>query len=473
MKLVTPVIMCGGAGTRLWPASRQTRPKQFITLMGELSLFQQTVQRVSRSDLFARPICITNDEYRFTVAEQLAELGVAADIVLEPCRRDSGPALCAAGHIAAARDEDAVLLATPADHFVPDDDAFAQTIKAGLGAAYEGYIVTFGIAPTHPHTGYGYIAPSSTEVGEDGVVRVDRFVEKPDAATAEKYLKEGFLWNSGNFLASAKTLVEEFETHAPNVAARTSEAVGAANTDLDFLRLEADAYAASDRISVDYAVMEKSARAAVLRSTFDWSDIGSWQAVWQNSAQDADGNALRGDSKVFGGRNNCVYSDSILTAVIGADDLAVVATRDAVLVAPKERAEEIKDFVAQLQSEQRPEATDHTKVFRPWGNYESIDRGKGYQVKRITVTPGGRLSLQSHRHRAEHWVVVSGTAIVTIGEERKTLNRNESVYVPIGAIHRLENMEAEPLELIEVQSGEYLGEDDIERYDDVYGRNVS
>ena len=473
MTLITPVIMCGGAGTRLWPASRQTRPKQFITLIGELSLFQQTVRRVSQPSVFAKPICITNDEYRFTVAEQLAELGVDADIVLEPCRRDSGPALCAAGHIAFDRDRDAVLLATPADHYIRDDEAFSATIGNGLGAAQEGLIVTFGIEPTHPNTGYGYIAPSSSQVGVSGVVRVDRFVEKPDAATAEQYLKDGFLWNSGNFLAKAATLVEEFETHAPNVAGRTLEAVKAANTDLDFLRLDADAYAASDRISVDYAVMEKSSHAAVLRATFDWSDIGSWDAVWQNSPRDGAGNSLRGDSKVFGGENNCVYSDSILTAVIGADDLTVVATRDAVLVAPRGHAEDIKQFVAQLQSEGRVEATDHTKVFRPWGNYESIDRGKGYQVKRITVVPGGRLSLQSHRHRAEHWVVVSGSAIVTIGEERKTLNRNESVYVPIGAVHRLENAEAEPLELIEVQSGEYLGEDDIERYDDVYGRDVS
>lgn len=423
--------------------------------------------------MFARPVCITNDEYRFTVAEQLAELGVDADIVLEPCRRDSGPALCAAGHIAAANDESAVVLATPADHFVHDNEAFAAAIKSGLGATEDGYIVTFGIKPTHPHTGYGYIAPSSHQVGSDGVVRVERFVEKPDTATAEQYFRDGYLWNSGNFLAKAVTVVEEFEAHAPNIATHTSKAVEAAHVDLDFQRLESEAYAKAERISIDFAVMEKSDRTAVLRSTFEWSDIGSWHAVWQNSPRDTAGNVLSGDSKVFGGENNCVFSDSVLTVVIGADNLAVVATRDAVLVAPKQYAEEIKELVSSLQEERRIEATDHTKVFRPWGNYESIDRGSGFQVKRITVNPGGRLSLQSHRHRAEHWVVVSGTAIVTIGEERKPLKRNESVYVPIGAVHRLENMEVEPLELIEVQSGDYLGEDDIERYDDVYGRRSS
>ena len=470
MSLITPVIMCGGAGTRLWPASRHTRPKQFLRLLGEDSLFQQTVLRATDRSLFNRPICITNADYRFAVAEQLREIGVDAEIVLEPVRRDSAPALCAACHLALKQDPDAVVLAMPADHTIRNVEGFLNTVRKGLQAVGSGYIVTFGADPDHPSTAYGYIAVSKKKVKAKGVFEVDRFVEKPDKKHAQSYVENGYLWNTGNFLVAASAFLEECDRHTPDLNGQMETALRLAVRDLDFLRLDAKAFGAAEAISIDYAVMEKTARAAVAKASFDWSDIGSWAALWAVSEKDDDGNVIHGDGVVVDGCNNYVRSNKILTTVIGVDDLVVVTTEDAIMVVPREKVESVKSVVDQLGAASRREVTEHTQVYRPWGNYESIDRGERYQVKRITVDPQGKLSLQRHYHRSEHWVVVRGTALVTIDRNERIVTENESVYIPLGIEHRLENPGHVPLELIEVQSGSYLGEDDIVRFDDDYNR---
>jgi mannose-1-phosphate guanylyltransferase/mannose-6-phosphate isomerase len=472
MTLVIPVIMCGGAGTRLWPASRHSRPKQFLPLLGDRSLFQEAALRVCEESLFQAPICITNADYRFVVAEQLREIGVEGEIVLEPARRDSAPAFGAACALARQRGEDAVVLALPADHGIRDTDGFRATVRRGLDAAQAGHIVTFGARPDGPATGYGYIAVSKTHVAGEEVFGVERFVEKPDRDTALEYVERGYLWNTGNFLCRAATLLEELESLAPEVRKGVDASVAGARRDLDFVRLDPEAFERTPAISIDYAVMEKTECAAVAEASFDWSDIGSWEALWGHSEKDAAGNVARGDVRIIGGTQNFVQSDQALTTLVGVDGLVVVATRDAVMVAARHRVEEVREMVKVLEAEDRPEVSTHAKVFRPWGSYESVDHGKRYQVKRITVVPGGKLSLQKHRHRAEHWVVVHGIAKVTIDDFTKTLHDNESAYIPLGAVHRLENPGDEPLDLIEVQSGDYLGEDDIIRLEDVYGRDA-
>jgi mannose-1-phosphate guanylyltransferase/mannose-6-phosphate isomerase len=388
--------------------------------------------------------------------------------VIELMRRDSGPAIAAATAVARARDPEAVVLALAADHIILDLPKFRATCLAGRAAADQGQIVTFGIKPSEPKTSYGYILPGE-KIGT-GVHKVKRFVEKPDAATAKRYLREGYLWNSGNFLFRADVLLSELARLEPEMAAAIEAAVKNATTDLGFLRLAPDAFARAPQKSIDYAVMEKTDRAAVVEGDFGWSDIGSWDALFDITTPDRQGNVVHGEAVAMDATGCVVHSDGRLTALVGVEDLVVVSTSDAVMVVPRARAQEVKDLTAKLKAGNRPEATVHKRVHRPWGYYESIDMGERFQVKRIVVIPGGMLSLQKHRHRAEHWVVVKGTAEVTIGADKRAVHENESIFIPIGTVHRLANQGKIPLELIEVQTGSYLGEDDIERFEDIYKR---
>jgi mannose-1-phosphate guanylyltransferase / mannose-6-phosphate isomerase len=469
MSRIVPVLLAGGSGTRLWPVSRDAMPKQFLPLIGERSTYQQALLRVADPALFAPPIVMTASDFRFFARRQAEDLGIEATIVLEPERRDSAPAIAAAAEVAAARDPQAVVLALAADHVILDPDLFRAACEAGREAALAGHIVTFGIRPTEPRTSYGYIRPGR-ELGIDGVRAVETFVEKPDAATAADYVTRGYLWNSGNFLFRADVLLSELRAYEPAIADAVAAAVTAAEIDLGFVRLEQEAFAAAPQKSIDYAVMEKTSHAAVVEGRFRWSDIGSWDAVFAVSERDGGGNALHGPAVAFQSENCLVHAEGRLTAVLGAKDLVVVTTPDAVLVLPRARAEEVKGLVAALKAKGHAEASSHRRVHRPWGYYEGIDIGERFQVKRIVVTPGGRLSLQKHMHRAEHWVVVRGSAAVTVGPQERIVHENESIYIPIGSVHRLGNPGKIPLELIEVQTGSYLGEDDIVRMDDIYGR---
>ena len=447
--------------------SRDALPKQFLPLIGDRSTYQETLLRV-RDAMFAPPIVITGPNFHFFARRQAEEIGVDATIVIEPMRRDSGPAIAAATMVASRRDPKAVVLALAADHIIPDADAFRATCRAGRVAAEAGRIVTFGIKPTEPKTSYGYILPG--EAIGDGVFAVKSFVEKPDVETAARYVRDGYLWNSGNFLFRAAVLLSELKRLEPDMASAVDAAVANASNDLGFLRLESGAFARAPQKSIDYAVMEKTDLAAVALGDFRWSDIGSWDALFDITPRDSAGNVLQGSVVTMDAKDCVVHSNDRLTAVVGVKDLVVVSTADAVMVIPRARAQDVRELVSKLKTEKRPEATDHKRVHRPWGYYESIDMGERFQVKRIVVTPGGVLSLQKHRHRAEHWVVVRGTAEVTIGEKVRAVHENESVYIPIGSVHRLANKGKISLELIEVQTGSYFGEDDIERLDDVYKR---
>ncbi|MTV15067.1 MULTISPECIES: mannose-1-phosphate guanylyltransferase/mannose-6-phosphate isomerase [Bradyrhizobium] len=465
---IIPLIMCGGAGTRLWPASREVHPKQFLSLFGARSTFQETLLRVSDPTLFERPIVITNEAYRFMVLEQLAEIGREADVLLEPMRRDSGPAIAAGAAFAQSRDSEAIVLALAADHLVRDTPAFVAACRGGLVAADTGRIVTFGVKPERPATEYGYINPGEVVAGE--VRAVAKFVEKPDAATAAGYIDAGYLWNSGNFMFRASVLLDEYRNVDADSVASVEQSVTSAARDLGFVKLDAPAFGAAKAISIDYAVMEKTSHAAVVPVACGWSDIGSWRQVWELADKDSLGNAARGKAVFEDSRNCNVSTDRALVALEGVDDLVVVATQDAVLVSRQKDANGLKRLVAKLKVA-APEVTEnHIKVHRPWGSYQSVDNGDRHQVKRIVVKPGGRLSLQKHHHRSEHWIVVRGTAQVTVNELIKTVHENESIYIPIGAVHRLENPGKIQLELIEVQTGSYLGEDDIIRIEDDYRR---
>src|SRR5216684_3263205 len=466
---IIPLIMCGGAGTRLWPASREVRPKQFLPLFGMRSTFQDTLLRVSDATLFERPIVITNTAYRFMVLEQLTEIGLEADVLLEPMRRDSGPAIAAGAAFAQIRDNDAVVLALAADHVVRDTAAFVAACRQGLVAAQAGRIVTFGVEPERAATEYGYISPGETVSGE--VRSVAKFVEKPDPVTAAEYINAGYLWNSGNFMFRAAVLLDEYRQADAGSVATVIEAVTGAGRDLGFVTLDPEAFAKAKPISIDYAVMEKTSHAAVVPVACGWSDVGSWHAVWELSGKDEQGNAAQG-AAVFEDSRNCnVSTDKALVALEGVDDLVVVATQDAVLVSRQKDANGLKRLVAKLKTVAPQVTEEHLKVHRPWGSYQSIDMGERHQVKRIVVKPGGRLSLQKHHHRSEHWLVVRGAARVTVNELVKTVHENESIYIPIGATHRLENPGKILLELIEVQTGSYLGEDDIIRIEDDYRRS--
>jgi mannose-1-phosphate guanylyltransferase / mannose-6-phosphate isomerase len=467
---IVPVIMCGGAGTRLWPVSRESMPKQFVSLVGPGSTFQQVLARISDPELFARPIVITNAEFRFVVAEQLRERDIAADIVLEPIRRDSGPAVAVSAVLAAERDREALVLVLAADHVVRKPDEFRDACRRAAAAAAEGRIVTFGIEPTHPATHYGYIRVGQKLNGAS-VHAVEAFVEKPDAATAAAYVADRYLWNSGNFLFHAATMLGEIERFEPAMAEAAKAAVSGLTRDLDFLRLAAEPFARAPKKSIDYAVMERTELAAVVPADLGWSDVGSWSTVWEILDHDQAGNATDGPVVMLDSRNSLVRSEeSILTTVVGLDDVIVVSTADAVLVSARAQAEQVKALVEHLKANNHRAAVEHRRIYRPWGYYQDVDVAPRYRVKRIVVKPGSKLSLQKHFHRSEHWVVVTGTAEVTLGSEVRSVHENESIYIPIGSVHRLANPGKIPLELIEVQVGSYLGEDDIVRLDDVYGR---
>jgi len=475
---IIPVIMCGGSGTRLWPVSRESMPKQFVTLVGSESTFRQVLARISSPELFARPIVITNSDFRFVVAEQLRESGIAADIVLEPMGRDSGPAVAVAAALALQRDRQALVLVLASDHVIRKPDEFRETCQRAAAAAAEGRIVTFGIAPTHPATNYGYIRPGAKLNGASlgapsgaSVHAVEAFVEKPDAATAAGYVADHYLWNSGNFLFHAATMLGEIERFEPAMAEAAKGAVADLTRDLDFLRLAPEPFARAPKKSIDYAVMERTKLAAVVPADLGWSDVGSWSTVWEVLERDAAGNATDGPVVMLDSRNSLVRSDeSMLTTVVGLDDVIVVSTADAVLVTTRAKAEQVKELVGQLKAKNHRAAVEHRRIYRPWGYYQDIDLASRYRVKRIVVKPGSKLSLQKHFHRSEHWVVVHGTAEVTVGSDVRSVHENESIYIPIGSIHRLANPGKIPLELIEVQVGSYVGEDDIVRLDDVYGR---
>ena len=467
MALLQPVLLSGGTGTRLWPLSREAYPKQFLPLAGDDTMVQATWRRVAPLTA-AAPIVVANEEHRFLVAEQLRQIGAPTPaIVLEPVGRNTAPAIAAAALQALAHGDDPLLLVLPSDHVVRNEEGFRAAVVAASAAAEAGALVTFGIVPDAPETGFGYI---QAQAGE-GVRQVLRFVEKPDAATAQSYLQAGgYYWNSGMFLFRASRYLEELRKFQPEIVEAVGRAFAAARSDGDFIRLDKQAFAASPSDSIDYAVMEKTADAKVLPVDIGWNDVGSWSALWEVAERDADGNAHRGDVIAVDSRNTYAYARR-LVALVGVDDIVVVETDDAVLVARKDRVQEVKQVVAQLKQSQRSQAVLHRKVYRPWGAYDSIDTGERFQVKRITVKPGGVLSLQMHHHRAEHWIVVSGTAKVTRGEETLLLSENQSTYIPLGVTHRLENPGMVPLELIEVQSGSYLGEDDIVRFEDAYGRS--
>ncbi len=461
--------MCGGAGTRLWPASRENRPKQFLPLFGPFSTFQETMRRVADPVLFGRPIIVTNHQYRFMVAEQLAEIAVEADILLEPMRRDSGPAIVAGAAFAFNRGDDPVVVALAADHIVTDPAAFAKACGVASDAAESNRIVTFGVRPARPAIEYGYIGVGAS-IGP-GLFAIERFVEKPDAETAGRYLAEGYLWNSGNFVFRAGFLLEEYRRFEPDSSAAIAAAVEAAGADIGFVTLDPEAFARAKAKSIDYALMERTTRAAVMPVSYGWSDVGSWQAVWELSERDAADNAAQGPAVFIDTRGSYVAAEKQLVALLGLDNVVVVTTDDAVLVARREDGDGLRRVVQKLKHIAPTLTEDHLKVHRPWGSYQSLDQGKRYQVKRIVVKQGGRLSLQMHHHRAEHWIVVRGTARVTIGDTVKFLHENESIYVPSGARHRLENPGKIDLELIEVQTGSYLGEDDIVRIEDDYHRS--
>ena len=469
---ILPVILCGGSGTRLWPASRESMPKQFTPLVDPAaSTFQATVRRVADGSMFAKPTVIASAESRFIVAEQLAQSGIAADILLEPERRDSAAAVAVAALHGARRGPETVVLVMAADHVIEDAAAFARAaLEAALGARL-GQIMTLGITPTRPATEYGYIHKGAAIPDAPDLHRVERFVEKPDAAGAERLIGEGALWNSGYFLFRADVMIAELEAYAPQVLEAARGALANAAIDLDFVRLQAESFARAPKTSIDYAVMERTTRAGVLAVSFAWSDVGTWDAVWQVLQRDAQGNAVRGRVELVETTGSLVHSEGDgLTTVVGLDDVVVVATPDAVLVASKARSGKVKDLVGVLREKAHPEADAHRRIYRPWGWYQRIDIGERFQVKRIMVTPGGRLSLQKHFHRAEHWVVVKGTAEVTVDERVVLVHENEAIYLPIGSMHRLSNPGKIPLELIEVQVGSYTGEDDIIRVEDIYGR---
>jgi mannose-1-phosphate guanylyltransferase/mannose-6-phosphate isomerase len=469
---IVPVIMCGGAGTRLWPVSREAMPKQFVPLVGERSTFQQVLARVGDRTLFAPPLVVTSADFRFVVAEQARACGAEIEIVLEPVRRDSGPAIAVASEIVASRCPTGLMLVVAADHVIGRPDAFMAACLAAREVAQRGRIVTFGVPPTEPATSYGYIRPGAPLNGSaEGGRAVLAFVEKPDASTAARYVADGYFWNSGNFLFRADVMLAEIGRLEPGMAEAARAAVEGASRDLDFLRLAEEPFSRAPKKSIDYAVMEHTTLAAVLPLDCAWSDIGSWSAVWEAQPRDSDGNVTTGPVELLGTRGSLVHTEEgLLTAVVGCTDLIVVATPDAVLVVPRDDAEQVKPLVEQLKGRNRSEAVAHRRTYRPWGYYQGIDVGERYLVKRIVVKPGAKLSLQKHFHRAEHWIVVRGTAEVAVGDETRMVHENESIYVPIGRPHRLANPGRIPLELIEVQVGSYLGEDDIVRIEDVYRR---
>ncbi|MFX0542009.1 mannose-1-phosphate guanylyltransferase/mannose-6-phosphate isomerase [Roseovarius sp. S4756] len=472
--MINPVLLCGGSGTRLWPLSRKSYPKQFARLMGDESLFQASARRLS-GDGFAAPLIVTGDPFRFIVTEQLAQIGEAPQgILIEPEGRNTAPAVLAAALWLAERDAEALMLVAPSDHVIPDADAFRAAITAAAPRALSGDLVTFGIAPTRPETGYGYLElAAGADTGAASPQSLARFVEKPNETRAQAMLDAGnFLWNAGIFLSSAKAIITAYEAHAPEMLSAVRAALAGADVDLGFTRLAAQPWAGADDISIDYAIMEKAQNLAVMPYAASWSDLGGWDAVWLESGPDDQGNVCSDHATAIACEDSLLRSESadVELVGIGLKDVIAIAMNDAVLVAHKSEAQRVKEAVVALKARGASQAVQLPRDYRPWGWYECLALGGRFQVKRIVVNPGASLSLQSHHHRSEHWVVVEGTARVTVGEEVSLLGENQSIYIPLGAMHRMENPGKLPMVLIEVQTGSYLGEDDIIRYEDVYAR---
>ena len=469
MATITPVLLCGGVGSRLWPVSRQGRPKQYLNLIGESSMLQQTLTRIESLTQTA-PIIVCNEEHRFLVAEQVRQLGFTSPtIILEPEGKNTAPAIALAALAIAAADPEAQLLVLPADHYVGKPEALIDAIEKATSASSQGKLVTFGLVPSRPETGYGYIKRGEALAPDVSVL--EQFVEKPDQPTAEGYIASGdYVWNSGMFMFTATRFLESLAQFQPEMARVCERAMEQAERDMDFVRPNAEVFATCPSDSIDYAVMEHTPEGAVVSLDCDWSDIGAWSALWEVGDQDAAGNVTQGDVVLNKTQNSYLRSQSRLVTATGVSDLVVVETADAVMVADRHSVQDVKEIVNVLKASSRSEADVHQRVFRPWGSYESLTSGNGFQVKRLIVNPGQQLSLQLHHHRAEHWVVVRGTAKVVNGDSELILSADQSTYIPLGVKHRLSNPSSEVLELIEVQSGSYLGEDDILRFDDVYGR---
>nr|WP_245942658.1 mannose-1-phosphate guanylyltransferase/mannose-6-phosphate isomerase [Candidatus Colwellia aromaticivorans] len=471
---IFPTVMCGGSGTRLWPLSRSQFPKQFLPLVNDTSMLQDTMARLPAGH--QAPVFICNEDHRFLVAEQVKQVNCGqATILLEPQGRNTAPAVALAAINALESNSDALLLVLAADHVIKDTDKFHQAVVVATAAAQKGKLVTFGIVPTKPETGYGYIK-QGVEATEDGagsgVFEVATFVEKPDTDTAEGYLASGdYLWNSGMFLFKASRYLEELEKFRPDILQACQQAMAKVEKDLDFTRPDSEAFMQCADESIDYAVMEKTDQAVVIPLDAGWSDVGSYSALWEVCEQDSKKNVIKGDVIAHDTSNSYIHSQNKLIATLGVDNLVVIDTPDAVLIANKDKVQNVKEIVNELKAQQRPEAKLHREVYRPWGKYDSVDSGERFQVKRITVNPGAKLSVQMHHHRAEHWIIVSGTAKITLDEKTFLLSENQSTYIPIGVVHALENPGKLPLEMIEVQSGSYLGEDDIVRFEDKYGRS--
>ncbi len=473
MTTIHPVILSGGSGTRLWPLSRAALPKQLLPLASDKSLLQDTVSRLTDMPEMAAPLMVCNVEHRFMIAEQMRQIGtIPHAIVLEPVGRNTAPAIAVAALMLSRDDPDALMLVLPADHLIDDVAAFHAAIRTAADAAKAGHLATFGIVAATPETGYGYIRKGSPLPDAAGAFQVAAFVEKPGLATAQQYVASGdYFWNSGMFLFRAADFLDELQALRPDILDASRAALDGATPDLDFVRLDPVAFEACPSESVDYAVMEHTRRAAVVPADMAWNDIGAWSALWDVAAKDDQGNAIRGDVMLENARNNFVRAETRMVAMLGVSDLVVVETGDVVLVAQKDQVQDVKKLVDRLKAEKRCEHLIHKQVYRPWGWYEGIDAGDRFQVKRIMVKPGEKLSLQKHHHRAEHWVIVSGTASVTCGDAVMLLTENQSTYIPLGTVHRLENPGKVDLHIIEVQSGAYLGEDDIVRFEDVYKRN--
>lgn len=467
---IIPVVLSGGSGTRLWPMSRKEFPKQYLPLVGDNTMLQETILRLSGLDNLGDPIIVCNTDHRFLVAEQCLQIGIKNPIILlEPVGRNTAPAIAAAALQLLKFLDDTVMLVLSADHVIQNIDLFHDSIKIASSQALEGKLATFGIVPRDANIGYGYIKSSKNNI--DGGYKVEEFVEKPDLETAQAFLEQGnYLWNSGMFMFKADVLIDELTTHSPDIVKLVSDAVNNAKQDLDFIRLDKNAFESSPSDSIDYALMEKSDNAVVVPLDAGWSDIGSWSALYDIDAKDSSGNVLKGDIIVKDTTNTYIHATHHMITTVGIDNLIVIDTPDATFIATQNKAHEVQSIIETLQKKGRDEVHSNRKVYRPWGWYDSIDTGERFQVKRLHVKPGAKLSLQMHHKRAEHWVVVNGTAKVTNGQQTFNLNKGESTYIPLGVIHALENQTRKPLEIIEVQSGTYLGEDDIVRFDDIYGR---
>lgn len=478
--MIKPVILAGGSGTRLWPLSRKLYPKQFLQLIENHTLLQCTLLRLADIEGVGTPIIICNEAHRFIVAEQLREIDIEAQaIVLEPVGRNTAPALAVAALMATQQQQDPSLLALPADHFIENQSGFVETIMQGIRFAEQGRLVTFGIVPNAPETGYGYIRKGdrlTADHDNDGaaVWKIDEFVEKPDPETAQAYLASGsYCWNSGMFIFKASRFLDELDVHVPDIVEDCQAAIAQGHADLDFFRLDRTAFKACTAVSIDYAVMEKTDSGVMVALQTQWNDLGSWEALWQAGQKDTNNNVITGDVCLENVQDCYIHAASRLVTAVSLSKHVIVETQDAVFVAPRDQVQQVKALVDHLKDRQRPEAHSHKKAYRPWGSYEDVENNSRFAIKRVTVNPKAKLSLQKHLHRAEHWVVVSGTALVTKGDEQFILKEDQSTYIPLGMVHRLENPGKIPLELVEVHSGSYLGEDDIVRLDDVYGRHNS